>query len=195
MKKLIFFLVIFALCGTNSKSFASTDTLNLGEVRFKTNQTWTIGDQEWSDVVIASGCEKEDYKGESEQGYLADCYQDSTHGIVFSWEAVNRYKTRLCPTPWRVPTKDEFIALDKALGGAGNNREEDDVVRDRYLKDWGGSYGYCLLSAEVIQCAYFWSQSEGSPVSAHRLHFNSKGKVFPRAGSYKEHAHSVRCVR
>jgi uncharacterized protein (TIGR02145 family) len=198
MKKVIFFLSVFALCCTNLVSFAMTDTLNLGNVYFRTDRTWKIGNQEWSELVMASGCEKNDYQGESDLGYVADCRQDTNYGngILFSWEAVNRYKNLLCPEPWRVPTRDDFINLDKALGGTGINRVKDEILRDKYLRDWGSIYGYMeLKEGEIVQGAYYWSQSEGSAVSAHRFHFNSKGKIWPKGGSYKEYAHSIRCVR
>ena len=40
---------------------------NLGEITFKTNRTWIVGNQEWSEVVMATACQKETYfSGEPE---------------------------------------------------------------------------------------------------------------------------------
>ncbi len=92
----------------------NSSTLALGTVGFATSQTWTVGSQTWSDVVVASNCNKTGYDGGSSDNYNSDC-RNATNGFnghYFSWCAVVKYASTLCPGDWRVPTKDDFVALD-----------------------------------------------------------------------------------
>jgi len=100
---------------------------------------------------MAGGCKKDKYDGGdySTSLFKADCRQTSGYGDLFSWEAINQYKSQLCPNGWRVPTMQDFVDLDIALGGTGKTRGamfEDDAsiiqfINDNYLNPsvWGGS--------------------------------------------------------
>jgi uncharacterized protein (TIGR02145 family) len=104
---------------------------NLGEITFKTNQIWIIGNQEWSDVVITSACRKESFNGgdfwQTKEGatsmiFNTDCRSNESYGDLFSWCTVVRFQNELCPAPWRVPMSEDFRDLDIALGGTGKSR-------------------------------------------------------------------------
>ena len=191
-----------------NKTATCAVTVNLiGQVSFKSSQIWTIPagsvttKQEWSDVVMASGAKKDNYNGGGSGTYLADCKQNDTgYGDLFSWEAVNTYKNQLCPAPWRVPTKDDFINLDKAMGGNGNNRENSEVafVNDNYLGLWGGAFGgYCNSGGTLNlqgSWAYYWSQSGESAYGFH-LHFRMYGSIYPQNLNDKGYGFALRCVR
>jgi hypothetical protein len=44
----------------------------------------------------------------------------------------------LCPSPWRVPSRNDFRALDRALGGDGNyHKESESWVTTNYINKWG----------------------------------------------------------
>jgi len=54
--------------------------------------------------------------------FLIDCRSNpGQKGDLFSWRAVSELKDVLCPYPWRVPTVQDFIDLDIALGGTGES--------------------------------------------------------------------------
>ncbi|MDR2938319.1 MAG: hypothetical protein LBU92_05220, partial [Prevotellaceae bacterium] len=112
-----------------------------GVISFRTAQTWTVGTQIWSDAVVATQCKKNTYDGGTISAPKVDCRQITGHGDLFSWEAVNQYKADLCPDGWRVPTSSEFIALDVALGGTGQNNQNALFSRSVYEKQWGIQYG------------------------------------------------------
>ncbi len=194
-----------------------TDTF-LGTIAFKTDKIWIITDttyiydihgviidtlvhyQEWSDVVIATGCKKDNFKGyDSIQGFCEDCRQNSGYGDLFSWGAVKQYDSLLCPDGWRVPTKEDFVILDTFLGGTGNNGQLNPTLCNEYLNTWGATYGgRCDSHGSLLyqsSYAYYWSQSELSSGGGYYLYFNSGGGVYPQDSTLKGFGRSLRCVR
>ena len=161
----------------------STD---IGTARFISAKTWSVGNQEWSDAVTATKCQKERFYGWSSNQYNADCKKNPSYGDLFSWCAVKLFGNQLCPSPWRVPTVDDFIALDIALGGNGEGIAEKEItitedeisgygrvpkttttkiiLGDEYINSWGGAYGGSSNDSGVARQgseAFYWSQSVG----------------------------------
>ena len=177
----------------------------LGACTFATTGLWTIFGatytQTWSDAVVASGAvNKTTYAGGSSGDYKADWRSNPGYsGSLFSWEAVNQYKTRLCPAPWRVPTKQDFIDLDVALGGNGVF-QTDGMLRNRYLYSWGGAYGgYCTATnwlGDQGSQAYYWSQTAVDADDGAIMNFRDSGVVVPQGITYgKGFSFTVRCVK
>jgi len=172
-------------------------TTNFGTASFATNQTWIVlGSQTWSDVVQTSTCSgKTTFNGNN-----SDCrFNPDYKGDLFSWHAVNTYKTQLCPSGWRVPTRQDYIDLDKALGGTGNNGQNNPTIRDRYLNNWGGAYGgRCDASGSMESqgtSAFYWSQSWDGSVYGYNMGFNTNGDLVPQGSYYAYAGMSLRCVR
>ena len=189
---------------------------NLGIVSFATDRIWTISGngvtQIWSDVVTATHCQKTtfdrgifNHRNPKKLNFNADCRSNQNFpGNLFSWCAVARFKETLCPHPWRVPTEGDFVALDKAMGGTGENGQNNSNLRNRYLNDWGGVYGgYCCSSDGSFlhqgSFAYYWSQSEANAGFGFVLTFQlqSSGLIYPQLDNtnYKHIGFSLRCVR
>ena len=216
MKK---FLILFFALALSFGGFAQNfcnDSIpkwgeSLGVVSFKTERIWKVGNQEWSDEVVASACQKTTYYGGNlSQGIYnyADCRSNSDYGDLFSWCAVVRFQNELCPTPWRVPTTDDFKILHLALNGMdfdigafGKYDYIDTIVLNRYLNDWGGSYGgFCFWTGELEGKGRFngyWSQSEYIWDSNHglNLQFYLSGAIDPQGRNVKTHGFTLRCVR
>ncbi|MDR0436805.1 MAG: fibrobacter succinogenes major paralogous domain-containing protein [Bacteroidales bacterium] len=181
---------------------------SLGTVSFASDQTWTIGSQTWSDAVQATNCNKTFFYGGLYENFASDCRSNPDYpGDLFSWCAVARFKNSLCPAPWRVPTRRDFIDLDKALGGSGKNRRNS-CLRDKYLNDWGGIYGGLYVSSGILDnfggmqgqgwAASYWSQSEGAgTVYGVFLGFETcnRARVRPREQFPKFLGLSLRCVK
>ncbi len=153
------------------------------ESKFRTDSTWKVEridsanniQQTWSDVVIATGCQKDAYLGilnydgsiSNNEVYIADCRRaPNGSGDMFSFEAVKLYKDKICPNGWRVPTRADFINLDKALGGTGANSVGDRILIDKYIDTWGLNINEpkyaCVHDGTVNQSwnFFYWSQSE-----------------------------------
>ena len=185
-----------------NKTATCAVTVNLiGKVSFKTSTIWTIpaahgvAKQEWSDVVMASGAKKDSYNGN-----VADCRQNQAgYGDLFSWEAVNTYKDQLCPAPWRVPTQQDFIDLDIAMGGIGEYRIDLTFVNDKYLALWGGAFGGNCHSGGTLygqgSWAYYWSATEDNATGARSLYFATDGNISPQSWCNKDLGLALRCVR
>ena len=197
---------------------------SLGSVTRGT-QEWAISGngitQIWSDAVTASACQKTTFNG----GYIeyddewntnviavnfnADCRSNLGYpGDLFSWYAVVRFQDQLCPAPWRVPTMQDFIDLDIALGGNGNNRDPEisdiatpQFVTDNYITRWGGAFGGSCYSNGTLwnqgSWANYWSQSQSqfNATLGRYLRFDTLGYIWPQNWDFKIYGFSLRCVR
>ncbi|MDR0438385.1 MAG: fibrobacter succinogenes major paralogous domain-containing protein [Bacteroidales bacterium] len=196
MKKIssvIFSLLYFSISAEPlSVADYNNDTPGWGEsfgtVSFASNKTWTIplpnGSQTWSDAVQASNCRKKTtFNGGDSLFYHVDCRSNPRQkGDLFSWLAVAKFKDSLCPAPWRVPTKEDFIVLDLALGGTGSFSPETSH-RSKYLNRWGGAFGGWCDSVGLLEgqksFACYWSQSEDNVEDfGFSLVFSSVGAYF-----------------
>lgn len=186
-----------------------------GEINFRSGNTRVVGQQMWSDVVVASLCKKNDFYGGYWNGtddfeYTADCRQSPGYGDLFSWGAVDQYMDDLCPGDWRVPTMEDFIALDLALGGSGERDQENHILYDKYINTWGAELGGHALNGQLNHPGSFgnyWSQSTFSSEQygdskAHALvvdgldvSFGGSGWVHVFPEFLKFHGFNVRCVK
>jgi len=121
---------------------------------------------------------------------------------------VMRFADVLCPPEqgWRVPTMQDFIDLDIAMGGSGNNRSSgsSDIatpafVTENYITRWGGAFGGVSISGGTLNdpggWGSYWSSTELDATSAGRLFFFTDGYVNPQGWSSKGFGLSLRCVR
>jgi len=189
-------------CNSNTPAFGE----NLGAVSFLTDRTWVVGAQTWSDAVTAANCQKTTFESRNEDAELfnADCRYNPGHGDFFSWCAVVRFENELCPAPWRVPTLQDFIDLDIALGGNGNNRaspEYVEFINQNYFNPevWGCTRGGFSNPEGRVQHlgsgSLYWSQTEFDATSAYFFSFTTNGAVRPRNNFHKAFGFVVRCVR
>jgi len=220
-----YYCVVFNACGNAVSNVSgahtvhvSTDTFgctfapfDFGVVTFASDTQRLVFDnataQIWSDAVTTTNCQKTTFKGYTldENGYkhLVDCRSNPDYpGDYFSWCAVVRYGDTLCPYPWRVPTKNEFIALDQIFGGTGENNQT--TGHNKYMGSgpgkWGGYYGGSYMSSIIGQgnFAFYWSQTEYPPfpdLHGCNLTVDLNYYIHPQIGSSKWNGYSLRCVR
>ena len=210
MKKITFTLLIFTLalsscsncpCNNRTPGWGSS----LGEVSFVTDSIWTIGYQIWSDAVQASNCNKTTFLPIGRRRTInADCRSNPNNakGDLFSWCAVMRFADILCPAPWRVPTKQDFIDLDIALGNRGRLQESwyDGSYVNRYITYWGAVYGVL----QNLEIGRYWSQTKyrdrhNQNIFAFNLFLRS-GQVstytsYPNNTAFVAYGAMLRCVR
>jgi uncharacterized protein (TIGR02145 family) len=164
-------------------------------------QTWTVGDQTWSDVIQVPECNKEEYPIDP---YTPHCRKVSDQlgtTYLYNWAYVNLNAAQVCPAPWRVPTSMDFMNLDMTLGGSGDNRADENTnwVREQYLGTWGGIFGGFINSYGTLAnregAGYYWSSTSSSGISAYGLAFVVTGVVYPKVNSMKEYGIALRCVK
>jgi uncharacterized protein (TIGR02145 family) len=182
-----------------------------GVVSFKTDRTWQTGDLLWSDVVVSTVCSaRTSYLGRDSEGlqYYCDCRKGNDgFGDLFSWCGMASIRHQICPDGWRIPTSNDFIALDIALGGTGENRPflsvsgPDIPILAKYTGDeWGGGYGGNSTWDNVLARpnveAYYWGQTAGvDNTQGMYLGFKTNGHIFVRQSTTKDFGMPVRCVR
>jgi uncharacterized protein (TIGR02145 family) len=174
----------------------------------------TVGSQTWSAHVFVSGCNKIFFNGGGGPGgggppFNSDCRKSTDgsgrsyynyQGDLFSWCAVVRYASSLCPSPWRVPTNTDFSTLDKALGGPGYSHGYSGVI-PKYHNNWGGIIGqYCGFDGTLFidSNEYYWSSEQYDAVQGYSMHLNYlsvEPSVRIQAKQYKMCGFTLRCVR
>ncbi len=200
-------------------------TISLGNHLFATSQTWKIGNQEWSDAVKMSGCNKNDFNAGYNRMFEASCRQSNNgfDGHYFSWCAVMMYAGQLCPNGWRVPTMDDYITLDRSLGGNGTNGQGDwdgqALITNTYIGttgtfascqnrggQWGGARftGFAQnggITHSSTNSTGYWTSTNNNNDNAHAMEIREMWqglRVFPRGvlgENNKQRGYPVRCVR
>jgi len=188
---------------------AFPETFVLGTPTFVSNQTWTVPgtDQVWSDAVRAPFCDKDTYQGAMPGiggAQRVDCRRsvnDAFEGHFFSWCMVMRYANELCPYPWRVPSRADFVILrDNMLGGAEALIGTVGTVAEPTPRggEWGGTRftgGFNNSGGAVAgETTFYWSVTEQTGTLTFRLYINAAG-VNPDATANRFHGHAVRCVK
>jgi uncharacterized protein (TIGR02145 family) len=186
-----------------------TVTMNCTPPGAASTQTWTAGTQIWSDALqkAQTGCIEVTHMGPNDAPeppgpyYRAsDLYSGS--GYLYNWRCVNEYGAQLCPSPWRVPSRNDFQTLDGILGGNGSTHTETpEWVTDNYVTRWGGVYGGSSFLNSIDKpgtTAWYWSSSltsSGGTLIAHILFFDSTGRVYSDSYGNQIYGNQVRCVK
>jgi uncharacterized protein (TIGR02145 family) len=162
-------------------------------------QTWVVGNQIWSDHINIPACNKEDFGESYTEPFCRSYVEDGTAHYYYNWTYVSQNLDALCPSPWRVPTQDDFMALDLAMGGNGDMRlEPQDWVTTNYINKWGGDYtGYASGESmyDVGEYSYYWSSELYFDIYALYLYYDLEGYVIPVAANSINVGYRVRCVR
>jgi uncharacterized protein (TIGR02145 family) len=167
------------------------------------SRTWRIEgngvSQTWSDHINVPACDKTDFDGGTNDAPRADCRDNPNYNdlYLYSWQYVNQNASTLCPAPWRVPTKDDFIALDKVLGGTGSWNLNKALV-EKYINNWGGVYGGSISSSPFGypgSYASYWSSTRLNSSYAYSLNFHTNGYVYPQKFYNQHFGFLLRCVK
>ncbi|MDR2129881.1 MAG: hypothetical protein LBP56_01705 [Odoribacteraceae bacterium] len=153
-------------------------------------QTWTFGDSPlvWSDAIQMPDCDKETFdSGGSFFEFKADgrtYTHDGRTYYYYSWAYVNAKPSLLCPSPWRVPSMEDFELLV-------DNASAADLIA---AWGYGGYAGYAGSGmVNVDSEAGYWSSTDDTGPNAYGLHYES-GAVTPDY-FYKTPGFQIRCVK
>jgi uncharacterized protein (TIGR02145 family) len=111
----------------------------------------------------------------------------------YTWELA----LKVAPKGWRLPSKDDFVALDKAVGGTGEDqRSGSDFWRPDgdFRGFYSGYVGYNGTFSTQGSYGWWWSSSEYSSVSDAYSLYVSTSSVYPQYYSNKYLGQSVRLV-
>jgi uncharacterized protein (TIGR02145 family) len=172
-------------------------------------QTWVVGAQTWSAPLrkAQAGCTSATdfvYEYPLTVAYYRSSNLYTGSGYLYNWKCVNEQQANLCPSPWRVPAKADFVALDIALGGDGsarNNVETVAWINSTYTAKWGAVYGGVVDGSSITgggEKASFYSHEEYSTTGGYSLTVDIKPSytmVLPVGWLPKYMGAQVRCVR
>jgi hypothetical protein len=145
--------------------------------------TWTFGSSAlvWSDRIVVSACNKKVFTNSYIKPQCRSYTVDGALLVYYNWPYVNAEKSAMCPSPWRVPTKDDFTALMNA------------ATASTLSSAWGyGGYtnGSDLYGADSLAC--YWSSMGYGSAGAYELYYYSADLYVD--STYKYYGQPVRCV-
>jgi len=183
-------------------------------------KTWQITSydqsvkQLWSDYLEYNGNNKTDMSNTNYNGYdeiNGDLCRnkEGLTGNLYNWWYVTIHAAKMCPAPWRVPSKEDFVDLDKAFGDNGGETYHDEVQLQRYMDEWGAVYtgniradtqSYVYTPTDAVPMSMCWSISpyEDNDNWAYYMLLTSVGGVNPQhfeSSQGKVGGRTVRCVR
>jgi uncharacterized protein (TIGR02145 family) len=182
MKRMIVFLMAGALAASSFGQEAPTYAASA--------KTWEFGGLVWSDAIRMPRCNKSDFDGNK-----ADCrsYYEGRSYYYYSWWYVDQHATEMCPSAWRVPTKEDFEKLAEHI-------DVEEYKADESIADaWGyGGWAKGIHMGEVTWIANYWSSTESDGESAYRLEYPVQDIFFFSSfleDEYKLNGMQVRCVK
>jgi uncharacterized protein (TIGR02145 family) len=147
---------------------------------------WTFGTQTWSDAIQMPECNKKDFRFSNTKLECRNYDKDGKTWFYYNWLFVEANKTKMCPSPWRVPTKTDMETLKSNSNGGT-------------LADAWGYGGYAAGGDSMrnvnLQASY-WSSTEyssGSPGAIYLIYFGDILRV--EYDTSKSCGLQVRCVK
>ncbi|MDR2362731.1 MAG: fibrobacter succinogenes major paralogous domain-containing protein [Prevotellaceae bacterium] len=149
--------------------------------------TFTCGSQIWSGALRngANCTDTSSLSGEIVYAWqLSPQYfnYSSNYGYYYNWACVNMYGDTLCPSPWRVPTQNDFNTLANCTSAT------------TLCYTWGLT---CRISGNTlddeVSYAYYWSSTPQGELYAFFFYFDCS--VMHTVYSYLTYGLQVRCVR
>ena len=151
---------------------------------YASTQTWTYGTQTWSDRIVAdvTNCTKTQSLTTSNAN--ATQYKVSGNRYYYTWTCAYNNRYLFCPSPWRLPTRDDFTALIGA------------VTNTTLVNDWGLGGNANGGSMYNTSYGYYWSSTEYSTIShAYLLNYSNNNTLSASNYHLKYNGFQVRCVK
>ena len=173
-------------------SNCTAPTLCLMGVGFASTDTYTRNNIMLSAPVTVTTCQKTSYSGGSSGAYQASCRTNPGYdGDYFSWCMVVQYASQLCPSPWRVPTRDDYCQYAGLSAGC---RSYTSVGRAG-VHGWMTG-GYASGSSPINQggAGYYWSANEYSETDGYRI-YTQTAYAYYGYNEEKRYGYTLRCVQ
>jgi uncharacterized protein (TIGR02145 family) len=181
MKKHLFLMIaaatMVAFVGCDKNENVATPPL------IASTQTWTFGDQTWSDAIQCPECNKETFEDSYTNPQYRSYTEDGKTWYYYNWAYVDANREEMCPSPWRVPTKEDFDVLVS------------NTTHSVLISTWGyggGTSGWLNGAVGTGSFAHYWSSTD-SGIGACSLHYDSYDLD---VGNYDYYlGFQVRCVK
>ena len=186
-------------------------TVEIGEMRWMAEDLKTTRYKDGSPIPLVENYDQ--WSGLSTPAYSwynNDSLNADVYGALYNWYVVE--SDRLCPEGWHVPSDEEWIALETALGGAplagGALKEEGtshwktpntEAIDSHGFRALPGGYRSYNGTFNLMRTsAYWWSSSQkswyGSPSRVVYRYVVYNDRSMSRHIAEKNNGFSVRCV-
>ena len=184
-------------CTSSDKSVYDAKKNTLEDYRnCKVYRTAVIGSQTWMAQNL-------DYKTANSYCYNDDTTNCIKYGRLYKWNKA----LEVCPSGWRLPTKDDFDMLVKSAAGSFYAGKMLKAAMD--WKEGGSGRDSCFFTAlpagyyqqpfyyNLGSTAIFWSSTEVDSSKAYDLYlgYSSDNVQLKLYGSKTYDAYSVRCIK
>jgi hypothetical protein len=179
-----------------------------GGVAWDNSRERTVGGITWGSYVNAGVCNKTSFNANAAGGvstmFQADCRQAGSgqSGALFSLCMIERFGHLLCPPPtWRLPTPEDFILTDRALGGTGLNGQTNTALAKSYTDNcgngrcWAGTFtGYVFNGVlyNATTMGHYWAIDANKGIT--QLTFGTQ-YVNPTAPAVPTAGYALRCIK
>jgi hypothetical protein len=177
-----------ATCNTSWVASSNSYTLTVvPPPSFYSTSTWSYGGLMWSDRVVGGPSNCALAAALSTSGAPAQ-YKVNGDRYYYSWACATcgtsgNTNAQLCPSPWRLPSKDDFSALAGAADAS------------TVTEQWGyGGYAYGSSMDNVESNGIYWSSAEHDSSYAYYLYYTGDG-LSTNDYIYKSYGFQVRCVK
>jgi uncharacterized protein (TIGR02145 family) len=170
--------------GCVGSSTSGQITVNDAPPAAATARTWIFGKSKlvWGDRIVAlpPNCTQTDV---IETNNMATEYKVYNGRHYYTWQCAANSQTVFCPSPWRMPTKEDFEDLKANVNFS--------VLHS----DWGyGGFAIAGVISNVNVSAYYWSSSvSGDYVQC--LSYDSHNQINLQSTNRKYYGNQVRCVK
>jgi uncharacterized protein (TIGR02145 family) len=154
--------------------------------------------------VTVTTCDKTGYYGTVDGAgmtFTADCRNNTLpeYGHIYSWCMVKQYESLLCPSPWRVPTREDYcMFLTNAVCNNSSVTNEQKVGIYGWLAS-GRANGENSLSAQGSVGLFWTSTDEGIDGTMWYAYiigvYDTMISVASSSHEQKANALSLRCVQ
>jgi hypothetical protein len=149
-------------------------------------QTWVFGTQTWSDAIHIPDCNKSSFTDSYTDPHCRSYISGENTWYYYNWSYVNQNAATLCPSPWRVPTMDDFSTLE-------SNTDYSTLTNEWGLGGYFASYGMEYEDRIGI----LWTLTEDSiqPLNAIIISYTEYYTYVGYGISGKNNGCRVRCVK
>ena len=168
-------------------------TLTLTGVGFANSNSYTRNGITISAPVTVTTCQKTTYAGGSSGSNNADCRTNPGYdGDVFSWCMVVQHAAQLCPSPWRVPTSNDFCSYAGFATECTSSTTDLKAGMEGWMR--GGHVKADGTWASLEQYGDYWSIEEYDQDYGYYIYVTSD-RFQTRRQHTKNRGFTLRCVR
>jgi uncharacterized protein (TIGR02145 family) len=177
-------------------SYGGSIITNSENVRFTNDAEYTRNGITFSaPVKIVGRSAKTSLASQAQDNTLVDYrdhYDDSdTYGSWFTWCMVATHADILCPSPWRVPSREDFCKYANDDESNTNYTSEVKTGMHGWLRG-GGADGSSMNNVDFL--GFYWSSTEYSSSDSY-LALVYSSTFLPSGSNLRGHGYSLRCVK